>query len=742
MISRIQSFFQWNDSWCLPQRLSLAPKEGSVSKQQAKIRGERVSLESTVDLDLITLKEVKELSLNLFDQTALETCSVKNINKKVLPYSFLGRTEKVEIPGRLRIDALEQVHLFMIEEIKKREKGPFKDIKERQQTLDLFAKWNQFYQRLKTNGAYTEFSKDADTRKKEYLEISNLLLLAIKSTQKLPPLNRTEACRNLPLIICEDIDKCKTGLLSRIHHNILPFCMQKQTCMHLPIFPLSVLHGVKNHLVQRTLEEVCNGQIDVHFRNAFIQLMHRLEGLGLTQQELLRPEMLTDLLIRRGYTNGTLPYKPIYQKNKERFYSFNYLIQETIQSYKRLNSDEKELLGYELLSWRDWKLEIFGQIYDSLNLLEKKALLEMGPIGKFLSESTQRILQSFYLTCSLTHLPPREEFIRRCTKNLIKDLIINEKNGDLSEFGALLLLQTIGLFEMENNPGSLKYQLLEQANSNLSLSRLMEEQLEQKKILYEQIPVNLLNLSIEYLRDNPEKILSLEKDQILQMIQHIEELCLLSLRVIPFHAFDQFNGWPLVFKFNRQAVLDRLIHQDPHKRIRLSDIEPKIINLDFLIVLLSTASFLMTPTEFWKIVPSELWENLELIHILTDYTPFLAAAPKSILKNEKIARHAYEKNPMTLKFFELSPLKSAQWRIEKCVHDVLVIQGKDLARRVVPKMGRVIYVMKYTTILTLVYRLLFIGPLGPLNDLERGIHSITLSTILIKKGMESIYLRG
>ncbi|MBM3194311.1 MAG: hypothetical protein FJZ60_00940 [Chlamydiae bacterium] len=742
MISKIQSFFQWDDSRCFTQLPPIFPKKGDPFQEQAKINGKRVSLESSIDLDLFTLHQVKELSLNLFDKTSLEPSQVKNINHKVLPYSFLGRTGKMEVSGVLKIDAIETVHLFMTSELKKRGNGSFIDSKERQQTQTLSEKWNQFYFRIKTNGTYIEFSKDAVARKKEYLEISNLLLLAIQSTEKLSSNVQKEVFQNLPLIICEDIDKCKTGLLSRIHHNILPFCMQKTTNPHLPIFPLSVLHGVKMHLVKRTLEEVCNGSIDVHFRNAFFQLMQKLEGLGLTQQELLRPEMLTDLLLQRGYTNGTRPYKPIYLKNRERFYCFKYLIQETIQSYSRLHSDEKELLGYELLALRDWKLEIFGQIYDLLAKLQKKALTQGGPIGQFLSQNAQSVLQSLYLTCPLARLPQKEEFIRICTKNLIKDLIINGENGELSEFGGLLLLQTIGLFEVEEDPLSLKYQLLEQAASTTHLHQLMEEQLRQKKILQEQVPQNLISLSIEHLRENPEKILSLNQDQILKMVQHVEELCLLCLRVIPFHALDHYSDWPLVFKFNRQAVLNRLVHQDPCKRIGLAEIQPKIIDLDFLIVLLSTASLLISPSDFWKIVPIELYQNLELIHVLTDFTPFLKAAPKSILENETIARHAYEKNPLSLKFFDLPPLKSAQLRVEKCVYEVLAVQGANFARRVVPKLERTIYIMKYSTILSLVFRLLYIGPLGPLNILEKGLYSITLSTIFIKKGMETIYLKG
>jgi hypothetical protein len=374
--------------------------------------------------------------------------------------------------------------------------------------------------------------------------------------------------------------------------------------------------------------------------------------------------------------------------------------------------------------------------------LQKKALLQKGPIGQFLSQNAQAILQSLYLTCTLAQLPQKEEFVRICTKNLLQDLLINEENGELSEFGALLILQTIGLFEIEIDRSLLKCQLLEQAASNIRLNQLVEEQLAQNKILEEQIPENLICVSIDYLRENPEKILSLKQEEILKMVQHIEELCLLSLRVVPFHALDQYSNWPLVFKFNRQAVLDRLIHQDPHKRIRLSDIQPKIIDLDFLIVLLNTASFFITPGEFWKIVPIDLYQNLELVHVLTDFTPFLKAAPKAILKNETIARHAYEKNPQALKFFDLPPLKSAQLRIEKCVYDVLVVQGKKLAHRIVPKMEQSIYILKYSAILSLVFRLLYIGPFSPLNFVEKGIYSLTLSTILIKKGMETIYLRG
>lgn len=742
MISRVRSLFYIGENGIFDPPFLALRNQIYTSKQPPKIQAERMTLESSIDVDLIVLHKLKELSLNLFEKASLENCLVKNIHQKVLSYSFLGRTKIIQIPGVLKTDAIEPVNLFMTKELNKKQKGPFKDSKEKQFYIDLSFKWNQFYHRLKTNGTYLEFSSDATIRKKEYLEVSNLLFLAIQEIEKLPFDIKGEVIGSLPLIICEDIDKCKTGLLSRIHHNILPFCIQNQNKAHLPLFPLSILHGVKNHLVQRTLEEVCNGQIDVHFRNAFFQLMQKIEGLGLTQQELLKPEMLTDLLIRRGYTHGTLPYQPIYKKNKDQFYSFKYLIQETIQCYSQLSDDEKELLRFELLSWTDWKLGVFDQIYDLLARLQKKALSKPIHYRQFLIDNTKDVLGSLYLLYPLAHLPSKEEFVRVCTKNLLKDLIINDKNGMLSEFGAILLLQTIGLFEIEKNPGSLKYHLLEQAGSNIHLDQLVEKQLQQKKILREQIPESLICLSIEHLRENPETILSLKQDQILELHQHIEELSLLCLRVVPFDAFDQYSSWPLVFKFNRQAVLNQLTHEDPQKRIRLGDIEPKIIDLNFLIFLLNSASFLISPKDFWRIVPVELYQNLELIHVLTDFTPFLRTAPKSILKNETIARHAYEKSPLALKFFDLPPLKSTQLRIEKCVHDVLVVQGKSLAHRLAPKMGQSIYIMKYTTILSLVFRLLYIGPLGPLNLFEKGLYSMTLSTILIKKGMDTIYLKG
>ncbi|NDE64039.1 MAG: hypothetical protein EB053_06780, partial [Chlamydiae bacterium] len=225
MISKIQSLFHWDDSWCLTRALSILPKKGAPLREQVKIHGERISLESSIDLDLITLHQAKELSLQLFDKTSLENCLVKNIHLKVLSYSFLGRTTTIQIPTPLKIDAIETVHLFMNKELNKKQKGPFKDFKEKQLYIDLLLKWHQFYQRVKTNGSYLEFSSDATIRKKEYLEVSNLLLFATQALDKLPFTTKGEIISSLPLIICEDIDKCKTGLLSRIHHNILPFCM-------------------------------------------------------------------------------------------------------------------------------------------------------------------------------------------------------------------------------------------------------------------------------------------------------------------------------------------------------------------------------------------------------------------------------------------------------------------------------------------------------------------------------------
>lgn len=696
---------------------------------------------SLIDGDLILVNKLKSLSLHLFQQGQIESCNVKSTHQKVISYSFLGRTTDVRLSSVLKLDAVDEIHQFITEELKKRQKTDTRYFNDRKGYLDASVKWNQFYQRVKTNTAYMEFSSNAVTRKSEYLEISNLIYYAIQSTQKLSAELKGEICASLPLIICEDIDKCKTGLLSRIHHNILPFCMQEKGVYQLHFFALKVIHAVKNHLVQRTLEEACNGQIDVHYRNAFIQLMQKTEGLGLTQQELLKPEALTNLLLQSGSTHGTLPYWPIYQKNKNIFYSPDYLIQETILFYSQLSEEEKELLGFDLMSWCDWRLSVFEDIYDLLDKIRQEALLQPEPNKQYLIDAARDVLDSIYIPCPLNQLPMRHEFVRLATKNLIRDLFINEENGQLSRFGAILVLQTTGLFEIEKKPESLKYQLLDQIGSKVDLHRILEEQLEQKKICFDQIPENLIEKNLENLRHHPHWILNLNRDQVIDLIAHIEELCLLVLRVVPFDAFDDYTSWPLVFKFNRQAVLGRLTQKDPLKRIRVQDIETKIIDLDFLIVLLNTTSNFLPPNQFWKIVPKELYQNLEFIHVLTEFPLFLKGAPPCILKNQRLARHAYEKNSLALKFFDLSPFEMSRLRIEKHAYHLLIKGEYHFADWAIPKIDKGSKMMKSTTILALVYRFLFSGPFRPLSLLEKGIYTITISTILLKKGLQKMYPR-
>lgn len=711
-----------------------------------KKKSVKTSLKSSIpssltDRDLILVNKLKDLSLHLFQKGQIESCVIKNTHQKVISYSFLGRSTDVKLPSVLKLDAIDEIHRFITDELKKRQKNDSRYFDDKKGYLDASVKWNQFYHRVKKNTAYMEFSADAVARKREYLEISNLIYLAIQSTQKLSAELREEVCASLPLIICEDIDKCKTGLLSRIHHNILPFCMQEKGVYQLPFFALRVIHAVKNHLVQRTLEEACGGQIDVHYRNAFIQLMQKMEGLGLTQQELLKPEALTNLLLFSGSTHGTLPYRPIYQKNKNIYYSPDYLIQETIQFYSQLSEEEKEPLGFDLMSWCEWRLSVFEDIYDLLDKIRQEAILQPNPNRQFFIDAARNVLESIYIPCPLNELPMKDEFVRLATKNLIRDLFINEQNGQLSKFGAILVLQTTGLFEIEKKPESLQYQLLDQLGSKVDLHRILEEQLEQEKISFDQIPENLIEMNLENLRHHPHWILNLNRDQVMDLITHIEELCLLVLRVVPFDAFDDYNSWPLVFKFNRQAVLGRLTQKDPLKRIRVQDIETKIVDLDFLIVLLNTTSNFLPPNQFWKIVPKELYQNLEFIHVLTEFPLFLKEAPSCILKNPILARHAYEKNSMTLKFFDLSPFEMSRLRIEKHAYHLLIKGDYHFADWAIPKIDKGLKMMKSTTILAIVYRFLFSGPLRPLSLLEKGIYTITISTILMKKGLQNIYPR-
>ena len=137
----------------------------------------------------------------------------------------------------------------------------------------------------------------------------------------------------------------------------------------------------------------------------------------------------------------------------------------------------------------------------------------------------------------------------------------------------------------------------------------------------------------------------------------------------------------------------------------------------------------------------ELYQNLEFIHVLTEFPLFLQGAPPCILKNQKLARHAYEKNSLALKFFDLSPFEMSRLRIEKHAYHLLIKGEYHFADWAIPKIDKSSKMMKSTTILALVYRFLFSGPFRPLSLLEKGIYTITISTILLKKGLQKMYPR-
>ncbi|MFZ4772617.1 MAG: hypothetical protein ACOYK9_01330 [Chlamydiia bacterium] len=454
----------------------------------------RIKKVQTTRIDLGCLAYFEEISNGILKEAEQVRLPHLKRQDSFALYSVLGRSQCIKLPETLDTKAIEVVHKFMEDRFRISIADKKNTARDAEFLLNNISKWRQFHNRACKNLNYTYFNASPTIRARQYLEIANYLKMGICLAQKAPSQKREELLSTLPAVISEDINACHDGLLSRIHHSILPLCAQKTAIFTLPVFPLSIIHTAKEEAARRTLGEIVRdepiGQPDAHIRNAFYQAENDREGLGRTREELLKEESHAASFREERSARGYPDYGPILERRKGEYLHPNRLIQDLIIEYKKLAPDQQDQLIEELIHYQTWHLPILEKIYDFLVESSMK-LPQHGKNERIeLKARLEKILRNISIYTSLSKISDKKTFVQQASLNILRGLLFDESSGDLSHFGAALILQTSGIFHLEKG-NTLTSQFLSQLKYEEKLKNALREALRDKKINRSQVPSTL-----------------------------------------------------------------------------------------------------------------------------------------------------------------------------------------------------------------------------------------------------------
>ncbi|MBM3197061.1 MAG: hypothetical protein FJZ61_03675 [Chlamydiae bacterium] len=587
--------------------------------------------------------KVQNVASVLYDRVKEEPSPSVKIAHENLFYSFLGKRKIPSLPGRLDPQAQKKVCIFMSSFFAKAYAEAFS-----QKDIETFgtqiSEWTAFIFRVEQNLPYLYFSEDPATRGRQYQEILNYFLLAIEGLQKHSK-QPDEESRVLSLLILEDIGKCRPGVLSRIQHNILPLCFKIQPSAVLPLFPLSVVHRIKEMIAQRVLEEITDGNIDVHVRTGFYQFLHQKEGLGLTAEEHLEPESHCTSFLRWGRAGDSKDCFPVIESTKKKYLSIEHLIKEIKSAFKALIDDERDhLIDQELLNCTGWYIQSVRQLYASIVKAYELTLKSPDPVG--LKERLQYSLQDLFTTFRIETLPKEDDFVKTVTKNLLRELLFDTQNGELSDFGALLLLKAGGIITSGSGVG-IQTELLDCINPIPKLRFLLKEQHENGQIQEEQIPSQIVPPTIELIRKSPSSILQMGRVEALEFLSHLDELSALCPKKTPPFDGDNYATWPQILKLNKNLVLDHLLKMK-EEELDYTFIDPLIVTKEFILELDEKRLSLAHQKAIWSIIPAPFFEDFSFVLKLAKKPHKLEYAPDWI-KNNSLILNLWESRSLVAK---------------------------------------------------------------------------------------------
>jgi hypothetical protein len=565
------------------------------------------------------------------------------IAQENLFYSFLGKRNIPSLPSSLDPQAQKKVCIFMRSFFAKAHAEA-----SNQQDIETFgtqiSEWTAFIFRVEQNLPYLYFSEDPAIRGRQYQEILNYFLLAIEGLQKHSK-HPDEESRVLSLLILEDIGKCRPGVLSRIQHNILPLCFKIQPGAVLPLFPLTVVHRIKEMIAQRVLEEITDGNIDVHVRTGFYQFLHLKEGLGLTAEEHLEPESHCLSFLRWGRAGDSKNCLPVIESYKKKYLSIEHLIKEIKSAFKALIDDERDhLIDQELLNCTGWYIQSVRQLYASI--VKAYELTLKSPNSAGLKERLQCSLQDLFTTFRIETLPKEDDFVKVVTKNLLRELLFDPQNGDLSDFGALLLLKAGGIITHVAGVG-IQTELLDCINPIPKLRYLLKEQHKNGQIFKEQIPSQIVPPTIELIRLSPSSILQMGRDEAMEFLPHVDELLALCPKKTPPFDWDNYATWPQIFKLNKNLVLDHVLKMK-QEELDYTFIDPLIVTKEFILELDEKQLSLAHQKAIWSIIPAPFFEDPSFVVKLAKKPHKLAYAPDWI-KNNTLLLNLWESRSLDAK---------------------------------------------------------------------------------------------